>query len=259
MRDEIIINSNSKLSYKVTGSGPEYIVCLHGFGEDASLFDQVYTKYPNHTIISFDLPFHGDSDVPHDHVRPSHWNEAIAVLTEKYDIQDFHLISFSLGGRFLIRSVCDHPERIKSCQVIASDGFHYTYWYRFAVSAIGNPIFKHQMKNPDMFFRLCDFLDRYNLINPSMTKFARLQLKSKSQRIKVYNSWTYLKHLRTPIEEFASTVQKHDIPVNVYVGSKDNIIKESFFDKFIELTDSKKHVIKARHHEMVGEWLKLEH
>ncbi len=256
IKEFLTIDNGFKIGFKITGEGQEYILCFHGFGEQAEVFDDVHKAYPGYQVIAFDLPFHGSTEVPNEHITPGLWRRIIQQFCKDRDIASFHLISYSLGGRFLIRTVCDFPELVKSCQIVASDGFHYTFWYKFAVSWIGNIIFKHQMKNPHLFFQLCDLLDRYRLINPSMTKFARLQLQSKDQRIKVYNSWTYLKHLRTPIRKFAKAVNRYKIPVDVYVGTKDYIIKESFFDQFIELTGSTKHVLKARHHEMIGKWLK---
>ncbi|MFM7726162.1 MAG: alpha/beta fold hydrolase, partial [Flavobacteriales bacterium] len=53
------------LEYLVEGSGPETIVCLHGFGREAEDFIAFSSLLkPNQRIVSINLFAHGNSSFP---------------------------------------------------------------------------------------------------------------------------------------------------------------------------------------------------
>ncbi len=251
-----LIYNGKKLAYRRKGCSKTAVLCFHGFGESAEKFDVVQELYPTLKYLSVDLPFHGLSEFDSNPIIKEEWKAIIDQLIATEDVEQLHIISYSLGGRFLIRAVCDFPEQVKSCEIIASDGFHYTFWYNLAVHPMGgNQFFAHQMHNPKLFFQFCDLLDKYKIINPSVTKFARLHLHDEDERMKVYRSWTYMKSLKTNLKLFSKTLVAHDIPVNLYTGEKDYIIKTKFFEKFQRLHPPTNHIVlKARHHEMIAKW-----
>src|SRR5690349_1525098 len=53
----------SAISYYRFGSGPKPVICFHGYGEDASIFEFL-AKYAGNqfTFYCLDLPFHGKTE-----------------------------------------------------------------------------------------------------------------------------------------------------------------------------------------------------
>ncbi len=259
LKKRIKVSSSIEINVHHRPGKEDTIICFHGFGETASIFDDLAIQNPDYQYISVDLPFHGSTNFPDSHLTKKLWHKIMLAIVNTFELKHFHLVSYSLGGRFLIRTVMDFPQAIQSCTVIASDGFHYTFWYNLATFPIGgNQFFKFQMNNPSLFFKLCNLLDRYKLINPSMTKFARLQLRDAEQRNKVYRSWTYLKPMKSTITGFSHVLDERNIPVYLYIGQKDYVIREEFFDKLMDFhPTTKKYILPARHHEMVPQWLNI--
>ena len=242
-----------ELSYQIFGTGPETLLCFHGFGQDASVFQQLTKKFINHRIISFDLPFHGESEFPLEQVQQTLWKEMASGLFDHFHIETCKVVAYSLGGRFAIRLAMDYPEKLEEVIFIAADGFHYTGIYQFATSFIGRRLFKYILKNPEKLFRLSELMAKYGVVNNSVVKFARSQLDKKAHRIKVYNSWVYLKALKTSQRDLCRSLNNSQLKISVYVGEKDYVIKESYFDFLMaNYIGTQKTVLPLRHHEMIG-------
>lgn len=247
-----IYKKKYKLHYRIFGEGTETVFCFHGFGQDSEVFSQLPQKLKGKRIISIDLPFHGKSEFPREQINKKKWDELSMAMLIFFEADQVSLVAYSLGGRFVIRFAIDHPEKIKDILFIAADGFHYATIYRFATSFLGKSLFKHVLKNPDKLFRLSDLLVRYNILNPSIVKFAKSQLGQKSQRIRVYDSWLYLKGLMTSQNELIRSLNESHIPVSIYVGSKDYVIKEEYFRKVDENCENVElNILAKRHHEMI--------
>ena len=249
-----------ELAYRIYGEGEETILCFHGFGQDATVFQHFPEKLKNHRVISFDLPYHGSSGFPLEQLSKAQWKEMASALFEHLQVDNFKLAAYSLGGRFVIRLAIDFPERIDQAIFIAADGFHYTMVYSFASSVIGRRLFKYVLKNPKKLFSIIDVLLKYGLVSKSIVKFVHLQLAQKVQRIKVYNSWIYLKSLKTSQKDFVRSLEKSQLPVDIYVGSKDYVIPESYFDYVTNrYRNVSKTVLPNRHHEMIDAYVNHEH
>ena len=254
---QIIFKKDHILKYKVFGDGDEYVFCFHGFGQNAQVFSQLPEKLKNHTIISFDLPFHGESSFPEQKLTKKKWKEISTAIIDYFKVKQVTLLAYSIGGRFVIRFVVDHPKIVKNVTFIAADGFHYSGIYRFATSSPGKSLFRKLLKKPEKLFALSDQLANWRILNPSIVKFAKLQLGNKEQRIRVYNSWIYFKPLMTTNQELINTLNHQQIPVQIYAGSKDNVIKEQFFRKIVNKSnETSLIVIPKRHHEMIEGFLK---
>lgn len=253
---QINIENNHTLKYKIFGEGREHVFCFHGFGQSADVFKDLPLKLKDHTIVSFDLPFHGDSSFPEQKLTRQKWKEISTILIDHFNVEQVTLIAYSIGGRFVIRFAIDHPKIVKNVIFIAADGFYYTGIYRFATSVFGRGLFKSLLKKPGKLFALSDQLSKWGILNPSIVKFAKLQLGSKEQRIRVYNSWIYFKPLMTTQRELIDSVNNHQVQVKIYVGSRDNVIKQKYFNQIDQKSDyTALHILPKRHHEMIDGYI----
>ena len=65
--------------------------------------------------------------------------------------------------------------------------------------------------------------------------------------------------MRTSVLEFAFKVKDHSIPISLYVGKKDYVIKENFFDFFMKVhPKTDKIILDKRHHEMIDGYIQYD-
>lgn len=258
-KGHFIYKKNHKLAYRVYGEGTRTVFAFHGFGQNASVFERLPHRLPDHRIISFDLPYHGSTEFPEEKLTKSRWKDLSNELLRHFQVSEVDVIAYSLGGRFAIRMAIDHPEKVKMVTFIAADGFFYTGIYRFATSAWGRRLFRKLLKNPSRLFRFSEWLSSGGILNPSIVKFAKLQLGEKEQRIRVYNSWLYLRGLMTSQKELIDSLKQSRIPVSIYAGSRDYVIKDSYFSKLVRsYSGAQKAILPKRHHEMISGYINYE-
>src|SRR6218665_602262 len=97
----IALEQNLALHYKKEGNGSKILVAFHGYGNDCSLFDILipYLK-DDYTILSFDLPFHGQSIWPKTVAfTQQHLNILTEQILELCQVKKISLLGYSLGGR----------------------------------------------------------------------------------------------------------------------------------------------------------------
>ena len=138
----ISLNKDQKLHYRVFGDGERNLLCFHGFGQSAGVFEKLTEKHTDTQIISIDLPFHGESQFPLENFTKSTWQKLANEIFEKFQITTTGLIAYSLGGRFAMRTLMDFPEKISAATFIAADGFYFPKLYHIATSWPGKQVFK---------------------------------------------------------------------------------------------------------------------
>jgi len=100
---------------KKNTSGKIPIVFLHGIYFDHHLWDKQFDEINDRTVISIDMPFHGDS---RENIRPD-WtlNDCAEMLIEILDILQIPrviAIGHSWGSMSILRAAHKHPERFES-------------------------------------------------------------------------------------------------------------------------------------------------
>src|SRR5688572_21164559 len=104
MKHRFLQFKNSRICYYCFGSGPQKVVCFHGYGEESNSYGFL-EKYAGdqYTFYALDLPFHGKTE----------WNEGLvfshsdlqqilsSVLADNEQVatgkQQLSLLGFSLG------------------------------------------------------------------------------------------------------------------------------------------------------------------
>lgn len=248
---------NRNLQIHKSGSGSEIMLMFHGFGQTGQVFEAWHeTLEQSHTLYSFDLFFHGNSDAQEKPITVAYWGELIEAFTEHQQIDGFHLAGFSLGGRFLNATVLSLPSRVKSITYIAPDGFYESPWHMLALAF--KSIFKYVMTHPHALIKIASAAEKYRLSSPSLVKFAKRELSHIDNRIRVYRSWIFLKPLIRNHRHVTRTLHEHGLKCTVVLGSKDHIIPpKKVLPKFKAAPYATLCVIEKRHHEMIDGALEL--
>ncbi|MDV0595102.1 MULTISPECIES: 2-succinyl-6-hydroxy-2,4-cyclohexadiene-1-carboxylate synthase [unclassified Enterobacter] len=94
---------------KAGNPGYPWLVFLHGFSGDCREWQVVGEKLSNYPRLYLDLPGHGGSG----NIGVTGFNEMSTMLTRtllSYNILNFWLIGYSLGGRIAMFHACQQPQ-----------------------------------------------------------------------------------------------------------------------------------------------------
>jgi pimeloyl-ACP methyl ester carboxylesterase len=101
------------LRYRLIGSGPRSLVCIHGVGSYLEAWDDVAGLLGDRfTILTFDLRGHGRSARVSGRYEMDDFVRETIALADHVGFGRFHLAGFSLGGLIAQQIALSHPDRI---------------------------------------------------------------------------------------------------------------------------------------------------
>ena len=233
-----LLHHRSKLYYRVIGHGSRALLAFHGYGQSSAYYEPMEQALgSDYTIYAFDLFFHGRSHL-HKHDTPlekGFLRELIAHFLVKQQLERFSLMGFSMGGKFALTLVECMPERIDELFLIAPDGIKTNFWYNIATyPGWLQQLFKRTVVKPELFFGLLRMLDKYNMVHKSMLRFAHYQMDSTPKRLRVYRSWVGFRELNFDIRKIVQLLNRHQVPVTMFVGEYDQIIAPKRVAVFVD-------------------------
>ncbi len=103
-----------------TGKG-EPMVLLHAIGLDWRMWrDAILPLAKHYRVIAYDLRGHGYAAPAPKPLSVKRWADDLLQLADQLKLEKFHLAGLSLGGIVALEFALDHPERLKSLNVVAS-------------------------------------------------------------------------------------------------------------------------------------------
>lgn len=260
-------HSQFKLHYIKFGSGANYLLAFHGFGQNATrllpLFKGLEDKY---TVYCFDLFLHGKSEFPRDRsgktpLLPEEIKKIFAAFFKTENINEFDLFGFSLGAKTVLQLLQFFPDKVNQVHLAAPDGLKLNPWYNFAArTRAGNIIFDFLLENPRVFNFLLAVIQRFNIPSKKVSKFVCQSLDSQEKRKFVRDVWFVYKALTVNIDNLAHLVlTDKSIKIHQYYGRYDTIIKPKSGKIFADRIDQPQnvHLLKTGHNLLAGNGLKL--
>ncbi|MBN1293727.1 MAG: alpha/beta hydrolase [Candidatus Latescibacteria bacterium] len=111
------------ISYQVRGIGKPALVFVHGWCCDKSYWDsQVKFFARNYTVVTVDLPGHGDSGMGRKEWTIPAYGKDIAVVEKKLGLNQVILVGHSIGGSVILEAARRMPDTIIG--IIGVDTFH---------------------------------------------------------------------------------------------------------------------------------------
>lgn len=223
----------SRIHYHRFGSGPAYICCFHGYGEDGSRFGIFERELgDSYTLIAMDLPFHGQTEWKEGlQLKPSELLEVMNQIIP--DESPILLMGYSMGGRVCLQLLESFPSRFHKLVLIAPDGLHKNYWQRFSTQTkIGNRLFAFSMRYPGWMFVLMSIAGSLGLFNKSIIRFAHHYLDHEHERKILYQRWTTMRFFRPFLPNLKKIIAKHKIPIQLIFGKYDRVIVSSHGYRF---------------------------
>lgn len=243
------------LSYKKTNGGEKNLLIFHGFGQDQNAFAS-YLKIlkPQYTVYSFDIFYHGKSNRADYLLTISEWCENLKSILLKENINQFSLLSFSLGGRFCLASATIFSSQIDNLIMLAPDGIYQSFWYKTSKTSLGNIVFRYFIKNETRFNKLIKSINLLGLASPSLIRFVEKEVNTQARRDQVYLTWTYFQKLQLKKSVLKTTIERIKKPTHIILGKLDLIVRESDIKKKTSgFNKVKLHSIRAKHGQMIDQ------
>jgi pimeloyl-ACP methyl ester carboxylesterase len=233
---EFVRHAAGKLAYRRFGSGSEVWIFFHGFGQchqDMISFDKLRTSKQSYLFV--DLIYQGQSswNTSENALKKEEWKTILLSLLQQESIDTFHLVGYSMGGKFALLSYELLPERISSLSLLAPDGIKTGLWYSMSNYPSGiHPLFKQVVFRPKRFFTLVDGLKTAGLLQKSLVKFVKTQLETRSKRAQAYLVWKVLGGLHLQLGTIIRQLRQHPIPVTLVLGEFDRMVSPKNLERF---------------------------
>ena len=233
---EFVRHAAGKLAYRRFGSGSEVWIFFHGFGQchqDMISFDKLRTSKQSYLFV--DLIYHGQSswNTSEKALKKEEWKTILLSLLQQESIDTFHLVGYSMGGKFALLSYELLPKRIISLSLLAPDGIKTGLWYSMSNYPSGiHPLFKQVVFRPKRFFTLVDGLKTAGLLQKSLVKFVKTQLETRSKRAQAYLVWKVLGGLHLQLGTIIRQLRQRPIPVTLVLGEFDRMVSPKNLERF---------------------------
>ncbi|SDD93817.1 alpha/beta hydrolase [Niabella drilacis] len=222
----------SAISYRISGSGPQTVICLHGFNESAEAFAVLQDPANRYTFLAIDAPFHGNT-LWKEGLRftPAMLHEVIQNILaaeSRSTAQPLTLLGFSLGGRMCLSYYQQYPQQVNRLLLLAPDGLKMSFWYWFSAHTIvGNRLFAVTMKHPGWLIKFAGILHKTGVVNAGIKKFTVRYLHHPPVRNLLYTVWTAFRFFRPDIAQIKKSIARNQTPVHLYFGKYDKVIPAS--------------------------------
>jgi len=210
------------------------LLAFHGYANDATIFSPLENYLRNDfTIISFDLPHHGNTRWNAPLLTKNDLAQIVEDLKKEYNVEKVSLIGYSLGGRICFTILELMPESVDRITLLATDGLAINfYYYFFTRTYFGKKIFRHMLQKPAPYFKFLDWLKKRNLVNRSSHKFVMQSLASEANRNFLLRVWPSLSDLIPIPGTLKKLITRYHIPVTIFMGSHDKIMPPALAQKF---------------------------
>ncbi len=244
------------LHYTTVGHGPKSLLTFHGFGQSGEVMKPVGLALADeYTSYHFDIFYHGRSfwDKEAGALSRQHWRKILQAFLEMENIGRFDMAAYSMGGKFLLASLEQFPDKTDRLIMMAPDGIKTSVWYSLATYPYPlRKYFQSLIVKPWRFFSLLRGLKMVGLLDKGLAKFASTQMDTRRKRRRVYYSWVMFRHLRFNKKRIGSLINKYNIRCDLYLGKYDKIITPEGMKKLTRHLDNYEvHVLETGHNQLI--------
>jgi pimeloyl-ACP methyl ester carboxylesterase len=238
------------------GSGERILICFHGYGQDARVFESLSIQLDDYQLISVDLFFHGQSEWIGEETTLSVecWKRLFFQFLEEHQIQRFSLCGFSMGGRVALTTYALAAERVDELILIAPDGIYTNIWNRLATSSALNQFIFRKL-TIDQFAWLDTiryWIEKLHLLDKSLLKLYKTQMDDPKLREKLYKTWMLYRELNVSVSQLVELIEKYQTPVSIFAGRYDRIISSRQMEHFRKrIPHCRFEILEAGHHKLI--------
>jgi pimeloyl-ACP methyl ester carboxylesterase len=231
------MDKTNALHYLRFGSGPRYLIAIHGFADRAELYMKLGPALEDRfTVIAVDLPFHGKTKWDKSTFNPEEIRKGILEILEKESIDAaFSVMGHSMGGRIILSLSEFFGDRIDSYIMLAPAGFQGTlsdskllfpkFLRKFLKLMTAWPAFIL------FIFKIGKFL---GIINQGTYNFLEKQIAIEERRNRLFDCWVSLYDFPHKPDLFKKIILEKKAKLNFFYGKRDYITPAKYANKFIK-------------------------
>jgi pimeloyl-ACP methyl ester carboxylesterase len=223
------------LEYKIhTVPGKQWLVLIHGFGQDYRCFNQVLEKIGNQvSLLAIHLPFHGESRMEDAVLSPEVWRDGFLDILKKHETGAVHGLAFSMGARFLLDVAAENSEVFRSLTLLAPDGLVRNPWYRFATSsAFGRVCLRIFLLCFPIIRNLLLWISSTGIVRKGMVRFAASELNSQKGRRRLEAVWLGFRLIWPDLSKLKQAGNEN-LSMKLVLGKYDSILPLNRYRKFL--------------------------
>lgn len=230
-----------RLAYEVYGSGEISVLCFHGNGKNAKDFK--FLETPQRKIISVHLFLHeystfDESRINEDLITAQHIQHLITMILDRENVNEFHWVAYSQGGRFTLSALPYFAERVRSMFLIAPDGMNDNNFYSWSQRQWWTrKLFHRWVNKPEELMSISKVLAKGRIIHPKIVDFLDFYTSDQDKFETAYETWCAFRKIRPSLEVIKNTLKKHDIDFNLINGKYDQIISLKSAIDFLQEID----------------------
>lgn len=223
-----------KLHCLQTGHGSKLLLAFHGYGNSADMFMPFAAHLSEYTIVSIDLPHHGNSSWPESlYLTEQHLTDLVLQLFQQHGCDSISLMGYSMGGRVCLKIAELMPDKIDKIILLASDGLTFNTFYYFVTRTTpGRYLFRSFLSSPKGYMPVVNWARKRNMIDASRHKFAMQYLNEAEERHFLLKVWPCMSLLIPDYKKLKSEITQHNIHISVYMGKFDKVIPLNLAERF---------------------------
>lgn len=225
-----------RLFFEQMGEGPEVYLIFHGFGQShLDMLPFARLIQPGQRFLFFDLFFHGKSSWrdPAGFLTKEIWCKIIQEILSQEEFTDFHLVGYSMGGKFSLLTFELFPEQVKSLTLLAPDGIKTGLFYNLnSYPPYFHSLFKGVVFKPQRFFGIMDGLHSVGILETSLIKFVKTQMQTRSMRAQVYLTWKVFGNIQLSLGKIIQFSRREQTPITLFTGKFDKMVTSENLKRF---------------------------
>jgi len=226
-----------RLHYLQMGAGSKVLLAFHGYGERASVFSVFESSLGNdYTILSFNLPHHGNSDWPAGvALSEHHLNILVGEVLLRFGVPHISLMGYSIGGRVCMGILSCAADKIDKMLLLATDGLVINYYYYFfARTYLGRSLLKVALHRPHSSTSIIDFLRTIRLLPLTQYRLVMGTMQQERNRQLLLHAWPALRLLVYSPSVLRTIINKHSIKVILVMGLYDRVLPPKLAINFVK-------------------------
>lgn len=226
MNRNFIEYRGQRIAYWEFGLGQQWVLALHGYGEDGSLYASLAQEMADtHRFLCLDLPLHGETSWELPEFKVDHLLEVIVLLQQRYGFVGLSLAGFSMGGRLAAALACTAPAWLHAVWLFAPDGWKPSIGYQIATQTkLGNRFFRYTMHHPGWLFLAFRLAAATGLMHASLQRFLVRFISTKKERILLYKRWTMFSDFRVQSTAYQQAERNIGFNTFLFLGKYDRVI-----------------------------------
>lgn len=233
------------------------LIAWHGFGQDASWFDPIAAALaPRWRLAAADLPAHGRIHWPEG--RPCTVGDLLAFadgILERTGASRYGLLGFSMGARYAGALAAADSPRIVELHLASPEGLRPNPGLGLARRAWGRGLLNLHVASPGFLIGPVRFGRQLGLVRPRIADFLLHHLSHEPLRRLTRASWLAMRNLPRADRRWARSVDAARLPVHVWVGRRDPLIRRKDAETLAgRIRSAELHVLDRGHFLVDEDW-----